>query len=272
MLLTRVITALVLIPFVVAAVLGLPAWGLAILVGVIAALSAHEWAQFALPTQAGRVAYAVICGSAVWGVYALVERGGIAPYLAGGGIAFWLGMAVWVGRYPQGFVSGVGQATSRLTTGAGILLLFAAAALQLAQQPAGRELILVTLVLVWAMDVGGYFFGKRFGKHKLAPLVSPNKSWEGFWGGALLALIVAVVAALYVLPLSVGQVAVMTVLGVLVSMASVLGDLAESMFKRQAGIKDSGALLPGHGGLLDRLDSSYAALPLMQAGWLILFS
>ncbi len=268
MLLTRVLTALALIPLVVWAVLGLPLWGLTLLLAVVVALSAYEWAQFAVSGTSARAIYAAGCGAAV----------ALLPVLASGsgwvfpaaGVLCWVGMSVWIGCYPRGFVTGIGQVGARLTVGAAILLLFAAAALQLAIIEHGRVLILATLVLVWAMDVGGYFFGKQFGRHKLSPQISPNKSWEGFWGGALLALLVAVVAAWVVLPLSTRSAWLFIALGVLVAMVSVLGDLAESMFKRQAGIKDSGSLLPGHGGLLDRLDSTYAAMPLMLAGWLLL--
>lgn len=268
MLLTRVLTALALIPLVVWAVLGLPLWGLTVLLAVVVALSAHEWAQFAVSDTPKRVLYAAACGAAVAALPPLTVRYGFAAPV--GGVLCWVGMSLWIRRYPRGFVSGVGQAGTRLAVGAVILLLFAAAALQLATIEHGRVLILATLVLVWAMDVGGYFFGKQFGRHKLSPAISPNKSWEGFWGGALLALLVAIVAAWMVLPLAPPSAWLFMGLGVVVSMISVLGDLAESMFKRQAGIKDSGALLPGHGGLLDRLDSTYAAMPLMLAGWLLL--
>ncbi len=267
MLLTRVLTALALIPLVVWAVLALPLWGLATLLGVVVALSAHEWAQFAVATQPARIVYALLCGAAVCGLPLLTSN--MPLFAPAGGVLCWVAMTIWIGRYPQGFVRGVGQAPLRLLVGACVLLLFAASALQLATVEYGRLLILITLVLVWAMDVGGYFFGKRFGRRKLSPQISPNKSWEGFWGGALLALLVALVAANVVLPLQGVDMGVFAALGVAVSMISVLGDLAESMFKRQAGIKDSGALLPGHGGLLDRLDSTYAAMPLMLAGWLV---
>lgn len=267
MLLTRVLTALALIPLVVWAVLGLPLTGLAVLLGVVVALSAYEWAQFAVVSQAARWVFALVCGVAVAGMpYLTSEQALLAPVA---GVLLWSGMTLWISRYPQGFIPGVGQVGLRLVTGALVLVLFAASALQLAVLEYGRWLILITLVLVWAMDVGGYFFGKQFGRHKLSPQISPNKSWEGFWGGALLAALVAIVAAFFVLPLRGTPIWIFAALGVVVSMISVLGDLAESMFKRQAGIKDSGALLPGHGGLLDRLDSTYAAMPLMLAGWLL---
>nr|MBV6628542.1 phosphatidate cytidylyltransferase [Oceanococcus sp. HetDA_MAG_MS8] len=264
MLLTRLLTALALIPLVVAAVLWLPPAGLAVLLALVAAGSAWEWSQFALHPRRGRLSYAL-------GVGLLAVLLPLQPWLTAVlGCVFWLSMLIWLGVFPRGIRQGITQPALRLLIGAALLVLFAAGALAMALEPAGRELILITLVLVWAMDVGGYFAGKRFGRRRLAPLISPNKSWEGFWGGAVLAAIVAVVAAYGVLGLSGASAMGFVGLAMVVAMLSVIGDLTESMFKRQTGIKDSGTLLPGHGGLLDRLDSTYAAMPLMLAGSLLL--
>lgn len=264
MLLTRLLTALALIPLVVAAVLWLPPAGLAVLLALVAAGSAWEWSQFALHPRRGRLSYAL-------GVGLLAVLLPLQPWLTAVlGCVFWFSMLVWLGVFPRGIRQGITQPALRLLIGAALLVLFAAGALAMALEPAGRELILITLVLVWAMDVGGYFAGKRFGRRRLAPLISPNKSWEGFWGGAVLAASVAVVAAYGVLGLSGASAMGFVGLAMVVAMLSVIGDLTESMFKRQTGIKDSGTLLPGHGGLLDRLDSTYAAMPLMLAGSLLL--
>lgn len=264
MLLTRLLTALALIPLVVAAVLWLPPAGLAILLGVVAAGSAWEWSQFALHPRRGRLSYAM-------GVGVLAILLPLQPWATAAlGCAFWLAMLLWLALFPRGIRQGITQPVLRLAIGATLLVLFAAGALAMAVEPAGRELILITLVLVWAMDVGGYFVGKRYGRRRLAPLISPNKSWEGFWGGALLAAVVALVAAYAVLGLHGSAAITFVALAMVVAMLSVVGDLTESMFKRQTGIKDSGTLLPGHGGLLDRLDSTYAAMPLMLAGSLLL--
>jgi phosphatidate cytidylyltransferase len=132
-------------------------------------------------------------------------------------------------------------------------------------------LILAVMVLVWGADIGAYFSGRRFGKRKLAPQVSPGKSWEGVFGGLLTTLLICVGVGIYrewsffsVLLSVLGTVAVVLI--------SVVGDLTESMFKRQSGVKDSSNLLPGHGGVLDRIDSLTAAIPvfaalLWLAGW-----
>jgi len=133
----------------------------------------------------------------------------------------------------------------------------------LKQSVDGDLLILLLFFLVWGADVGAYFSGRRWGRAKLAPEVSPGKSWAGFYGGLVLAMLIAVGMSAYLGRLDFGSFdGLLFVLGCgLVVMFSVLGDLVESMFKRQRGIKDSSQLLPGHGGFLDRLDSLLAASP-----------
>jgi phosphatidate cytidylyltransferase len=120
------------------------------------------------------------------------------------------------------------------------------------------------LLLVIAADIGAFFAGRRFGRHKLAPRVSPGKTWEGALGGLLAVGLVALVGAVHLsLPVAAGM-----AFGCAVGIFSVIGDLTESMFKRAAGLKDSGSVLPGHGGILDRIDSLTAAAPLYALGLL----
>ena len=120
--------------------------------------------------------------------------------------------------------------------------------------------LLVGVIIVVLADVGGFVAGKFFGKHKLAPLVSPGKTWEGFLGGMIFQLILIVGLAVYLPPeISIVK---LSLLVFPVALYSVVGDLFESMIKRNSGVKDSGALLPGHGGVLDRIDGIMAALPL----------
>jgi phosphatidate cytidylyltransferase len=120
--------------------------------------------------------------------------------------------------------------------------------------------LLVGVIIVVLADVGGFVAGKLFGKHKLAPLVSPGKTWEGFLGGMIFQLILIVGLAVYLPP----EISIVKLLLLVfpVALYSVVGDLFESMIKRNSGVKDSGALLPGHGGVLDRIDGIMAALPL----------
>lgn len=128
------------------------------------------------------------------------------------------------------------------------------------QWPLGNWLILSVMVLVWSADIGAYFSGKAFGKRKLAPKVSPGKSWEGVYGG--LAVSLGITAAVGVSrDWTVAQFIAGLLGAAVIVFISVIGDLTESMFKRQSGVKDSSNLLPGHGGVLDRIDSLTAAIP-----------
>lgn len=124
----------------------------------------------------------------------------------------------------------------------------------------GREWLIFFLMIIWMIDIGGYFFGKRFGKHPLVPRVSPNKTWEGVGGGVVFSMCILLNAHLLLkpLPLPFWQLALLVLLGVYFA---ILGDLVESLFKRLVNVKDSGYLLPGHGGILDRIDSLLAAIP-----------
>ncbi len=133
----------------------------------------------------------------------------------------------------------------------------------------GAWWLLYVMILVWGADSGAYMFGKLFGKHKLAPKVSPGKTWQGFIGGLLTAAIISWLFGRYA-PLNVVPTTLLAC-SVLAALASVLGDLTESMFKREAGIKDSGHLIPGHGGILDRIDSLTAAVPVFACLMLLVF-
>ena len=125
-------------------------------------------------------------------------------------------------------------------------------------------------LLVWGADSGAYFVGRKFGKRKLAPTVSPNKSVEGLYGGILTTIIVMLVVQYQYLNLTWVQQLLFLILSLITVFGSVLGDLFESMIKRRAGIKDSGRVLPGHGGVLDRIDSLLAAAPIFATGMYIL--
>ncbi|UQB41378.1 CDP-archaeol synthase [Thiomicrospira microaerophila] len=128
-------------------------------------------------------------------------------------------------------------------------------------------LLLLSLAMIWLVDTGAYFSGRRFGKHKLAPYVSPGKTWEGVIGGVLLAMSVALITW-FVFDINYQPGLVVYVLGLsLIAGLSVYGDLFESLMKRQVGLKDSGKILPGHGGVLDRIDSLLLALPLYWIFW-----
>ena len=144
-----------------------------------------------------------------------------------------------------------------------LLPLFASSFAALYQHANGKDMIVYLLCLVWATDIGGYLVGKGIGHHKLIPKVSPGKTLEGSSGGFLLAMLVAIIGYFYFRPYSVG---IWVGIAVGTTLISMLGDLFISMLKRRCKLKDTGHLIPGHGGVLDRLDSLIAALPLFYCG------
>ena len=256
MLRTRVITALVLFAALLAALFAVPTNAGIGFFAVLLLLGAWEWAAFAgLRSGLGRLCYAGFTAAVCYGSW---RAPAVVPWPAVAGLAtaFWvLAFALVVGWHRP-----IAAPVAGLI---GVIVLvptFLSIAAVLTQ--AGPAYLLFMLFLVWAADVGAYFAGRRFGRRLLAPRVSPKKTWEGLGGGLLLALLIAMIGvvgfAQPALPLL--AVAAATVL------ASVVGDLTESLFKRNAGLKDSGTLLPGHGGVLDRIDSVTAAAPVYALG------
>jgi phosphatidate cytidylyltransferase len=129
------------------------------------------------------------------------------------------------------------------------------------------EILLMSLFVIWAVDTGAYFSGKRFGKTKLAVFVSPGKTWEGVWGGTLFAFFIALLGLWLVSASLILSTVLFAALLALIALFSVFGDLFESVLKRQADLKDSGHILPGHGGILDRIDSLLIAVPMLYLAW-----
>jgi phosphatidate cytidylyltransferase len=142
---------------------------------------------------------------------------------------------------------------------AGFAVLVPAGLAMLALKP--LEVLLV-LVLVWIADSAAYFVGRAWGRRKLAPSISPGKSWEGAVGGVIAAAAYAIICSYWM-----NQVMSFLAAAIVLALVSIIGDLFESAAKRQAGVKDSGTLLPGHGGILDRIDSATAVLPLAALLW-----
>lgn len=274
MLLQRVITALVLLPPVLATL-----WfGSTPLVGAIfgafAMIAVLEWGMLAGVRRSGAgpaaLAAYVAAGAALTAL-AVWQRGTLLPWvLIVATCAWWLLVLSWIARYPVGFDET--HPPRWLKAGAGLLVVPAtiAAVTVLHGAPDGALRLLFAFVLVWAADVGAYFAGKSLGRRKLAPDVSPGKTWEGVFGGLALSLLIAAAAGAWLFRLSAAAWLPFLLLCVAVVLLSIVGDLGESLLKRQVGAKDSGALLPGHGGVLDRVDSLLAALPALALGlkWL----
>jgi phosphatidate cytidylyltransferase len=269
MLKQRVITALILLAIILGVILLLPPLGFQVFVALCIALGAWEWSRLSgVENTAGRGAYTA---AMLVLMYALLQAAPTShSLLLRAGAIWWLLALVFVCVYPR--ATALWHRTARLLPLGFIVLLPGWAALvYLRSLEQYVFYILLLLLIVAAADTGAYFAGRAFGKHKLAPVVSPNKTWEGFIGGQVAACIVLWLAvATPQLQLTLAQVVVATVATLVLASASVIGDLFESMLKRQAGAKDSGTLLPGHGGVLDRIDSLTAALPvyslLLQAG------
>lgn len=277
MLKQRIITAVVIVAALLAAMAYLSAGQLSLLFAGIVLVAAWEWADLSdLRPQVARLAYVLAIGALIASVYALL--GDVASWstaalqeLFVAACVWWAVALLWVKGYPVS--AGLwGSRPVRIVMGVAVLLPTWLALSYLRNLPNGVWLLLMLVALVAIADIGAYFFGRRFGKAKLAPAVSPGKSWAGFWGG--LACSVSFMAALWYfwpggMPVSLPA---MLVLAAITSLASVLGDLLESMVKRHRGIKDSSQLLPGHGGVMDRVDSLTAASPvfalgLMSVGW-----
>lgn len=268
MLKQRVITALILLPIALGGFFLLEGAWFALFIGAVVALGGWEWARLAgFAAQPQRVAYAALVAALLYGAWSLPA---LAPWLLGAAVLWWLTATLLVLSYPDSSRFWGGRA-GKLLIGLLILLPAWQGLVLLKQWPQANALIIAVMVLVWGADIGAYFAGKTFGKRKLAPRVSPGKSWEGFYGGMLASLLITLAVGLqqgwqaFDLLLALAGAA-------LVVAVSVVGDLTESMFKRQSGIKDSSNLLPGHGGVLDRIDSLTAAVPLFAvllwlAGW-----
>lgn len=266
MLKTRILTALVLAPLFLWAILAWSTTALAVLFAVVVALGAWEWSRLiglVRPlAQGGYIASVVLLLGVAW--WYLATRQPLLPVFAVSGI-WWLGALIWLARYSAGKSAGLAAVPGILV---GYLLLIPTwLGLVWLHADGGAYWLILLMLLVWGADVGAYFTGRRLGKRKLAPKVSPGKTWEGVAGGAVTAL-----AAVLLLHAIAGQAAlpllVLAPIALATAMFSVVGDLFESMAKRQRGMKDSSQLLPGHGGVLDRVDSLTAAAPLFSLGLL----
>ena len=265
MLRQRVLTAVALLAglYVALTLLDLTTWGW--LVAAVLGLAGWEWGRLsglspAAACASGLTTFILVAGAAIF----TFDTVGVVPdairplsALHGLAIAFWL-FVVPLWMYRGGRPSAVWMAL----TGLVVLLPPALALIQLRAQ--GLLPLLLLMAVVWIADIAAYFSGRAFGRHKLAPTISPGKTWEGAFG----AVIAVQCYGLAIKPVLFGDAQmpawpVWSGILLLLTAVSIVGDLFESMMKRQAGIKDSSQLLPGHGGVLDRVDSLTATLPLI---------
>lgn len=274
MLKQRVITAVVLLAVLLPALFAKPLWPFALLSLVAASAGGWEWARL----NGLRSGPSVLLG-------AVVLAGGALAWMLGWTQQaptwpWWVAMLVWV--LGGAFVLSKGVAGWPQVPGAfrimlGVLLLWLAWLALVRAKGLGVNFLLSVFCLVWAADIAAYFGGRAFGRRKLAPAISPGKSWEGVWSGMLGVLVLAVLwlaldrrdvvdsASLYTrVSQQLGWVG-MGIAVLFLAAMSVVGDLFESLVKRSAGAKDSSNLLPGHGGVLDRIDALLPVLPLAMA-------
>jgi phosphatidate cytidylyltransferase len=256
----RVLTALVLLIVLLVVMLGLPSIATDILITLLVLVGAWEWAGFigggARLTRAG---FTAVVAVSIAGAYLLGRSNEtFTTLILVVALAWWFLAFLWVCFAPA-------RVNALAATLAGLLTLVPCwfALFYMVETTGHTYWVLFTLALVWAADTGAFFAGRWLGRVPLAPRVSPKKTWEGALGGVALAAVVAWIAGRWIFKV---DVAPFVLLCVGVAGLSIVGDLTESLLKRAAGLKDSGALFPGHGGMLDRIDSVTAAAPALLFG------
>lgn len=270
MLKQRTITALILAPLAIALVLFSPTWLFALVIAALCLIAAWEWTQLAgVKALAARIAFVAVTAILLALAWRLRDTG-VAAFVIGAGLLWWLLALAWLRHFSYAAAATPENAALKLLSCELSIVPAWLALMELHAQPVqGRYWALLALLLVWAADTGAYFAGRRFGTTKLAPNISPNKTRAGMWGALVVSGALALVCG-WLLDWRDAWLFALLVLGLLTVCASIVGDLVESLLKRQANVKDSGALFPGHGGLLDRLDSLFAALPVFTAGKVLL--
>ena len=260
----RVITAVILGVAFLWLLLNLSSLHFALVIGVLVVVAGWEWTGLMkINTASGKAGYllllmlSLILASSWLGLFDRFDQSR-AEQILQVAVALWAVIFLWVQGYPSSAILWSSRPVMGLL---GILLLTFTwvAVTSILYHGAGQWMLLLAIVVVALADVGGYVVGNLWGKHKLAPVVSPGKTWEGFAGGIFLQLLFILGLALLLPDVAIKDPCVLIIP---VALYSVLGDLFESMLKRNRGVKDSSQLLPGHGGVLDRIDGFMAALPL----------
>lgn len=269
---TRVVAALLMAPVAIGSLLYLPTPMLAALAAALMMLGLWEWALLSgLKEMLSRACYllanALMMVALVWAAGPNLYTLKLVSVI---GACWWLVALLWLKNFQFGATdSSVSRALKLLAGTFSVIPAWSALCWLHGSGLYGPRWALFAVAIVWAADTGAYFVGVRFGKRKLAPRISPGKSWEGLYGGMAATLLFAL-AARSMLHVAWPSLPMLLLLTLVTGLISVAGDLFESLLKRHAGIKDSSDLIPGHGGVLDRLDSLLAALPVFLVGkiWL----
>ena len=260
----RIITALIILPLFLLFLLKSSPIVFCLGTAILVLLGAHEWSSLmGVKSFRKKLIYPILMAAVLYAsLYIAIPP---AMYVAA---AFWVVETFLVVKYPKTDIAlGNGVIVRGLL---GILVLVPAwLALNFIRNTHGPIALLFLFIVIWSADSAAYFAGKKWGKHKLAPAVSPGKSWEGLFGAFAMTIIVSLIA-LYLSATHYEIWCAAIALTVVTVFFSVVGDLFESMLKRKEGLKDSGVLLPGHGGILDRIDSITAAAPIYVVGLILL--
>ena len=269
----RVITAIALVLGLLALLFNLNPLNFSLIFALIVLLAGWEWGNLmGLESKRHKFSYIALLALTIATAALSLDLFGTLNISLGQTLCLiasvlWAVVFLWIQGYPSSAILWSPRPILGLLGLALLTVTWVAIAL-IIHQPHGPWLLLFAFAVVALADVGGYVAGNLFGKHKLAPLVSPGKTWEGFFGGIFLQCILIASMASF-MPEKITTV-MLVALVIPVSLYSVLGDLFESMIKRHSDVKDSGNILPGHGGVLDRIDGLIAALPLFALLFLLL--
>jgi phosphatidate cytidylyltransferase len=247
---TRVLTALVLVPFIVWIVLAAPYWAFAAVVAAVGLIAFHEFDHIATSQGITRAGWPGLAA-------------GLALLFAPEPAVVIVLVALAAMILALGAPDLKGVLTSASAFLLGVIYIFGAWRSAIGLREINPHWLMIALLVSWAGDTAALYVGRAFGKHKLAPLISPKKTWEGAFGSVAGGMLAAGIYAHYLIPSA--QLWGVLALGAAANIAGQVGDLCESAFKRGADIKDSGTTLPGHGGWLDRIDSSLFSVPVVYA-------
>lgn len=263
----RILSALVLVPLVVLSVLFLDKSGFALMAAVVVLLGAWEWGPLVpLRSLLARVCFVLVTLAAVILTWTFAQNELLVNAVLWGAMGGWILMLFWITAPELAREDTMAHFIFKLVLGVAVLVSTWLALVVLHGRPdEGPRWVLFLLFLIWFADSGAYFAGRQWGRTKLAPQVSPGKTWEGVMGALTVCTLFAFGFGRYT-GLQGAMLASFTLVSLVTVMFSIAGDLLESLLKRHHGVKDSGTMIPGHGGVLDRIDSLLAATPVFVFG------